>query len=57
MTDNLQQTQCDLTPPTTRRIKLKDGRYMIFFEFDEEEQSTDQDKDLNTAESNDNTNV
>ena len=56
MTD-IPQTKCDPTPPRARRIELKDGRYMIFFEFDEEEKPTDQDKGLNTAESTRNTNV
>ena len=56
MTD-IPQTKCDPTPPGVRRIELKDGRYMIFFEFEDRERSTDQDNDLNTAESTDNTNV
>jgi hypothetical protein len=55
MTDT--PTQCDPTPPSARRITLKDGRYMIFFEFNEEEKPTDQDKELNTVESTGDTNV
>jgi len=58
MTDNLQQTQCDPTPPRVRRITLKDGRYMIFFEFEEAEQPADQpDTGPNAAPSSDKTNV
>jgi hypothetical protein len=26
---------CDTTRPNARRIQLKDGRYMIFFEYDD----------------------
>lgn len=42
MTDNVPRTHCDPTPPKARRIKLKDGRYMIFFEFGEGEKPKDQ---------------
>jgi len=57
MTDSGPNTQCDPTPPTARRITLKDGRYMIFFEFDEAEQPADPpDKDTD-APSSDKTDV
>jgi hypothetical protein len=35
MEDNSPKRNCDPTPPYARRITLKDGRYMIFFEYDE----------------------
>jgi hypothetical protein len=34
MKDDSQKSNCDPTPPHARRISLKDGRYMIFFEYD-----------------------
>jgi len=58
MTDSGPNTQCDPTPPTARRITLKDGRYMIFFEFEEAEQRAEQpDKGLSAEPSSDKTDV
>ena len=57
MTDT-PQTQCDPTLPKARRITLKDGRYMIFFEFGEAEQQADQaDQGPNAAMLSDKTDV
>jgi hypothetical protein len=39
MTDSEQNTACEQPLLNARRIKLEDGRYMIFFEFGDGEDS------------------